>query len=60
LVSAYRRRHDSARPERCKAIISVSGYLIGSPAANKNPLPPKGEFSWWYQYYTATDRGKLG
>jgi len=47
-------------PERCKAIVSVSGYLIGSPAANKQPLPPKAEFPWWYQYYFATDRGKLG
>jgi pimeloyl-ACP methyl ester carboxylesterase len=47
-------------PERCKAIVSVSGYLIGSPAANKTPIPPKAEFPWWYQYYFATDRGKLG
>ena len=47
-------------PERCKAIVSVSGYLIGSPDANKTPLPPKGEVPWWYQYYFATDRGKLG
>jgi pimeloyl-ACP methyl ester carboxylesterase len=47
-------------PERCKAIVSVSGYLIGSPDANKAPLPPKGEFPWWYQYYFATERGRLG
>jgi pimeloyl-ACP methyl ester carboxylesterase len=47
-------------PERCKAIVSVSGYLIGSPGDNKTPLPPKAEFPWWYQYYFATDRGKLG
>jgi pimeloyl-ACP methyl ester carboxylesterase len=47
-------------PERCKAIVSVSGYLIGSPASNKMPLPPKAEFPWWYQYYFATDRGTLG
>jgi pimeloyl-ACP methyl ester carboxylesterase len=47
-------------PERCKAIVSVSGYLIGSPAANKQPLPPKAELPWWYQFYFATDRGKLG
>ena len=47
-------------PERCKAIVSVGGYLIGSPAGNKEPLPPKAEFSWWYQYYFATDRGKIG
>jgi pimeloyl-ACP methyl ester carboxylesterase len=47
-------------PERCKAMVSVSGYLIGSPAANKIPLPPKAEFEWWYQYYFATERGRLG
>ena len=47
-------------PDRCKAIVSVSGYLIGSPESNKMPLPPKAEFPWWYQYYFATDRGKLG
>jgi pimeloyl-ACP methyl ester carboxylesterase len=47
-------------PERCKALVSVSGYLIGSPAANKKPLPPKAELQWWYQYYFATDRGQAG
>lgn len=47
-------------PERCKAMVSVSGYLIGSPAANKIPLPPKAEWQWWYQYYFATDRGRAG
>ncbi len=48
-------------PERCKALVSVSGYLIGSPAqANKLPLPPKAELRWWYQYYFATERGRLG
>ena len=47
-------------PERCKAIVSVSGYLIGSPAANKAPLPPKAELAWWYQFYFATERGILG
>jgi pimeloyl-ACP methyl ester carboxylesterase len=47
-------------PERCKAMISVSGYLIGSPAANKTPLPPGAELDWWYQYYLATDRGRAG
>jgi pimeloyl-ACP methyl ester carboxylesterase len=47
-------------PERCKAIVSVSGYLIGSPELNKAPLPPKAEFQWWYQFYFATDRGRLG
>jgi pimeloyl-ACP methyl ester carboxylesterase len=47
-------------PERCEALVSVSGYLIGSQQANKAPLPPKAEQAWWYQYYFATDRGKLG
>lgn len=47
-------------PERVKAMISVSGYLIGSQEANKNPLPPSAELQWWYQYYFATERGKLG
>ncbi|MGA7109919.1 MAG: alpha/beta hydrolase [Terracidiphilus sp.] len=47
-------------PERCKGIVSVSGYLIGSPAANQAPLPPAAEFEWWYQFYFATERGKRG
>jgi pimeloyl-ACP methyl ester carboxylesterase len=47
-------------PERCKAMVSVSGYLIGSPEANKQPLPPKAELQWWYQYYFATERGRAG
>jgi pimeloyl-ACP methyl ester carboxylesterase len=47
-------------PERCKAIVPVGGYLIGSPAANRMPLPPKAEFAWWYQYYFATENGKAG
>jgi pimeloyl-ACP methyl ester carboxylesterase len=47
-------------PERCKALVSVSGYLIGSPDANKMPLPPKAELQWWYQYYFATERGRAG
>lgn len=47
-------------PERCKALVSVSGYLIGSPEANHAPLPPKAEFAWWYQFYFATERGRLG
>jgi pimeloyl-ACP methyl ester carboxylesterase len=47
-------------PERCKALVSVSGYLIASPEANKRPLPPKAELTWWYQYYFATERGRLG
>jgi pimeloyl-ACP methyl ester carboxylesterase len=47
-------------PERCKGIVSVSGYLIGSPEANKQPLPPKAELAWWYQFYFATERGRAG
>lgn len=47
-------------PERCKALVSVSGYLIGSQASGKLPLPPNAEFEWWYQYYFATERGKVG
>jgi pimeloyl-ACP methyl ester carboxylesterase len=47
-------------PERCKALVSVSGYLIGSPATEKAPLPPKAELQWWYQYYFATERGQAG
>ncbi len=47
-------------PKRCKAMVSVSGYLIGSPEANKAPLPPKAELQWWYQFYFATERGRAG
>jgi len=47
-------------PERTKALVSVSGYLIGSQAANRAPLPPKAELDWWYQFYFATERGKAG
>jgi pimeloyl-ACP methyl ester carboxylesterase len=47
-------------PQRVKAMVSVSGYLIGSQAGNKAPLPPKAEFAWWYQFYFATDRGAAG
>jgi pimeloyl-ACP methyl ester carboxylesterase len=47
-------------PERCKATVSVSGYLIGSVEANKMPLPPKAELAWWYQFYFATERGRAG
>ena len=47
-------------PERCKALVSVSGYLIGSPEANKKPLPPRAELAWWYQFYFATERGRAG
>ena len=47
-------------PERCKALVSVSGYLIGSQQAGKVSLPPKAELKWWYQYYFATERGRAG
>jgi pimeloyl-ACP methyl ester carboxylesterase len=47
-------------PERCKALVSVSGYLIGSQEAGKMPLAPKAELEWWYQYYFATERGRAG
>jgi pimeloyl-ACP methyl ester carboxylesterase len=47
-------------PERCKALVSVSGYLIGSQTAGRAPLPPKAEQQWWYQYYFATERGRAG
>jgi pimeloyl-ACP methyl ester carboxylesterase len=47
-------------PERCKAMVSVSGYLIGNQEAGKLPLPPKDELQWWYQYYFATERGRAG
>jgi pimeloyl-ACP methyl ester carboxylesterase len=47
-------------PERVKAMVSVSGYLIGNREANTKPLPPKAELQWWYQYYFATDRGRAG
>jgi pimeloyl-ACP methyl ester carboxylesterase len=47
-------------PDRCKAMVSVSGYLIGSQELNKNPLSPASELQWWYQYYFATARGLAG
>ena len=47
-------------PERCKAMVSVSGYLIGSQEAGKIPLPPSAELQWWYQFYFATERGRAG
>jgi len=47
-------------PERCKAMVSVSGYLIGSRDANQTPLPPPAELQWWYQFYFATERGRAG
>ena len=47
-------------PGRCKAMVSVSGYLIGSRAANQAPLPPPAELAWWYQFYFATERSRAG
>ena len=47
-------------PGRCKAMVSVSGYLVSGVAANKQPLPPAAEYQWWYQFYFATERGALG
>jgi pimeloyl-ACP methyl ester carboxylesterase len=47
-------------PERCRALVPVSGYLIGSQAANAAPLPPAAEYTWWYQFYFTTDRGRAG
>ena len=47
-------------PDRCTALVPVSGYLIGSQAANAAPLPPRAEYAWWYQYYFATERGQAG
>jgi pimeloyl-ACP methyl ester carboxylesterase len=47
-------------PERCRGLVSVSGYLIGSQEANRKPLAPAAELQWWYQFYFATERGGLG
>ena len=47
-------------PERCSGLVSVSGYLIGSQATGRLPLPPAAELQWWYQYYFATERGRAG
>ncbi len=47
-------------PQRCRGLVSVSGYLIGSQASGEVPLPPAAEFQWWYQFYFATDRGRAG
>jgi pimeloyl-ACP methyl ester carboxylesterase len=47
-------------PERCKAMVSVSGYFVGSQEAGRMPLPPKAEHEWWYQFYFATERGRAG
>jgi pimeloyl-ACP methyl ester carboxylesterase len=47
-------------PERCKGVVAVSGYLVTNLEANLEPLPPEGEYGWWYQYYFDTERGKKG
>jgi pimeloyl-ACP methyl ester carboxylesterase len=47
-------------PQRCTAMVSVSGYLIGNQEANRTPLRPAAELSWWYQFYFATERGRAG
>ena len=47
-------------PERVRALVSVSGYLIGSQEAGKMPLPPSAELQWWYQFYFASERGRAG
>jgi pimeloyl-ACP methyl ester carboxylesterase len=47
-------------PQRVKGLVAVSGYLIGSQALNRAPLPPQAELQWWYQYYFATERGRAG
>jgi len=47
-------------PERCNALVAVSEYLIGSQAAGNLPLLPQAELQWWYQYYFATERGRVG
>jgi pimeloyl-ACP methyl ester carboxylesterase len=47
-------------PERCRGHVSVSGYLIGSQQANRQPLPPEAEHQWWYQFYFGTERGRAG
>lgn len=46
--------------DRCRALVSVSGYLISSQAAGNAPLPPQAELQWWYQFYFATERGRAG
>lgn len=50
----------AAWPQRCRGLVAVSGYLIGSQAAGAAPLPPEAELQWWYQFYFATERGRLG
>ena len=47
-------------PERVRGLVAVSGYLISSQESNRQPLPPDAEYQWWYQFYFATERGRLG
>ncbi|MDT5297103.1 MAG: hypothetical protein QOG79_345, partial [Mycobacterium sp.] len=47
-------------PDRCRALVAVSGYIIVNLEANLKPLPPQAEYGWWYQYYFATERGRQG
>jgi pimeloyl-ACP methyl ester carboxylesterase len=47
-------------PNRCKAMVSVSGYVIVNREANKMPQRPQAELAYWYQYYFATEQGRAG
>jgi pimeloyl-ACP methyl ester carboxylesterase len=47
-------------PERCRALIAVSGYIVVDRIANRKPLNPSAELGWWYQYYFSTQRGAAG
>lgn len=47
-------------PDRFEALVSVSGYLIGNQKSGHTPLVPSAELQWWYQFYFATERGRLG
>ena len=61
-TGAHGRRISSLRFGRsgCSGLVAVSGYLIGSQAGGMQPFPPEAEYQWWYQFYFATERGKLG
>ncbi|HEY4079030.1 MAG TPA: alpha/beta hydrolase [Rhizomicrobium sp.] len=48
------------QPERVKALISVSGYLVTNINTVAIPLKPADEHDWWYQFYFATERGRAG
>jgi pimeloyl-ACP methyl ester carboxylesterase len=47
-------------PQRTKALVSVSGYLLTNLQAAQQPLPPAAELQWWYQFYLTTERGRRG